>query len=99
MSPAGTASAESLARLFDLHERTLRHKLHDVGTNVRELIGEVRSELAQHLLRHTELPVSEVASFLGYSDATVFARAFRTWSNASPSEWRAQKTARLPSGC
>ncbi len=90
MSVTGTASASSLARLFNLHERTLRRRLGEEGATFRELLEEVRSELAQHLLRDTELPVSEVAWFLGYSDPTVFARAFRGWSSASPSDWRNQ---------
>jgi AraC-like DNA-binding protein len=91
MSVRGTASASSLARLFNLHERTLRRRLGDEGATFRELLGEIRSELAQHLLRDTDLPVAEVAWFLGYSDPTVFARAFRRWSDASPSDWRAQR--------
>ena len=91
MSLTGTASASSLARLFNLHERTLRRRLSEEGATFRELHSEVRSELAQHLLCDTDLPVSEVAWFLGYSDPTVFARAFRGWSDTSPSDWRTQR--------
>jgi len=47
---------------------------------VRDLVSEVRRELAQHLLRDTDLSVTEVAHILSYSDSTVFARAFRRFS-------------------
>ena len=83
-----SASSVNLARLFDLNERTLERRLEQEGVTVRELVGEVRSELSQHLLRDTDLPVTEISSLLCYSDATVFARAFRGWSALSPTEWR-----------
>jgi AraC-like DNA-binding protein len=60
---------------------------------VRGLVGEVRRELAQHLLRDTELSVTEVADILGYSDPTVFARAFRGWTKRNPRTWRDQAAA------
>jgi len=85
----GSATSANLASLFDLHERTLRRRLHEEGATVRSLIGEARRELAHHLLRDTDLQILEVASVLGYSDGTAFSRAFRTWSNSNPHEWRA----------
>jgi AraC-like DNA-binding protein len=84
-----SASEANLAHLFKLHPRTLRRKLRAEGASVRELVGEARRELAHHLLRDTALSVSEIAAVLGYSDVTVFARAFRKWATKSPREWRA----------
>jgi AraC-like DNA-binding protein len=88
---AGAASTANIARLFDLHERTLRRRLREEGATVRGMVSEVRRELAHHLLRDTGLPVTEVAAILRYSDVTVFSRAFRGWSSASPHEWRARQ--------
>jgi len=88
---AGAASTANIARLFDLHERTLRRRLREEGATVRGLVSEVRRELAHHLLRDTGLPITEVAAILRYSDVTVFSRAFRGWSKASPHEWRARQ--------
>jgi len=85
-----SASSANLAQLFDLQQRTLRRRLREEGTTVRELVGEMRLKLAHHLLRNTTLPVSEIAGILCYSDGTAFARAFRTRSNMSPVEWRAR---------
>jgi len=87
----GSASSANLARLFNLHERTLRRRLGQEGVTVRGLLSEARRELAHRLLRETDLPISEIAAVLRYSDVTVFARAFRRWSGSSPRDWRAQR--------
>jgi AraC-like DNA-binding protein len=42
--------------------------------------------------------LSEIAAALHYADAAVFSRAFRCWSNTSPSEWRAQCDRRVIPG-
>jgi AraC-like DNA-binding protein len=63
--------------------------LDDEGEHFRLLLGRRRSEMAQRLLRNTSLPVSDVAFALQYKDANAFSRAFRTWADVSPSEWRA----------
>ncbi len=86
---SASASTASLANLFNMHERTLRRRLGAEGATVRELVSDVRQELARHLLRDTTLPVSEIAAVLRYSDVAVFSRAFRSRSGLSPSEWRA----------
>lgn len=91
MMITGNANASGLSRLFDMHERTLRRRLEDDGTTLREVLGTVRREWSCHLLRDTELSVSDIAWVLGYSDPTVFARSFRSWTDASPSEWRADQ--------
>jgi AraC-like DNA-binding protein len=85
----GSASTTSLARLFGLRERTLRRRLEAEGATVRGLVGEVRCELAFHLLRNTSLSVTEIAAILHYSDIAVFGRAFRVWTGAAPRAWRA----------
>ena len=90
---SASASTVSFANLFNLHERTLRRRLEAEGETVRNLVSEVRQEIADHLLRDTTLPVSEIAAVLRYSDTTVFSRAFRSRSHMSPSEWRLQHAA------
>jgi AraC-like DNA-binding protein len=92
-----SASSRNLARFFDVNERTLGRYLEREGVNVRELISEVRCELSQHLLRATDLSVIQISTLLHYSDATVFARAFRGWLAMSPTEWRKlHRSARRP---
>ena len=89
----GSASAINLARLFNMQERTLRRRLDEERVTVRSLVSEVRRELAYRLLRDTSLPVSDIAATLHYSNVSVFARAFRSWSNMNSREWRAKHAA------
>lgn len=91
MTITGTAKEGNLSRLFGLNERTFRRRLEEEGSSLRALLSTVRREWSRHLLSDTELPVSEIAWILGYSDPTVFARAFRTWTACSPSEWRLRR--------
>jgi len=85
---SGTATAESVARLFGIHERTLRRRLEAEGKSLQQLINQTRFELAQQLLQNTGLPVAEIAAALQYADPNAFSRAFRGWADLSPSQWR-----------
>ena len=87
---SGASSAENVALLFGMHERTLRKRLTAERTSLQHLVSQTRFELAKQLLENTELPLSEIASALRYADAAVFSRAFRGWSKTSPREWRAR---------
>ncbi len=90
---SGTATAESAARLFGVHERTLRRRLEAEGKTLQQIINQTRFELAQQLLQNTGLPVSEIAAALQYADPNAFSRAFRRWASLSPSQWRSAVTA------
>jgi AraC-like DNA-binding protein len=87
---SGSFSAPAVARLFDIHERTLRRRLEKEGKNLHELVQRTRYDLAQQLLENTEIPVSGIAKALRYDDPNAFSRAFRTWAGISPRQWRAK---------
>ncbi len=87
---AGEASSQRIAEFLGIHERVLRRRLQAMGTNIHQMIGAARYEGACQLLRETRLPLPEIASALGYSDATAFSRAFRSWANTTPGKWRSQ---------
>jgi AraC-like DNA-binding protein len=89
---SGAATAEAVAHLFAIHERTLRRRLADEGMALQQLINQTRFELAQQLLQNTGLPVAEIAAALQYTDPNAFSRAFRSWANLSPSQWRSAVT-------
>jgi AraC-like DNA-binding protein len=85
---AGKLKAEDIAVLFAMHPRTLDRRLAAFNVNYRELLDEVRFELARQLLSSTSLEVAQIAATLGYSRSSTFTRAFRRWSGATPSLWR-----------
>lgn len=85
---SGTATSASIARMFNIHERTLRRRLEDEGKNLQLLINKTRLELAKQLLHNTGLSISSIAGALHYNDPTAFSRAFRQWTSLSPKQWR-----------
>lgn len=86
----GGPSAAAVARQFACSERTLRERLQREGTNLQRLLADARFERACHLLRSTEMPVSQIAAALCYADTAVFSRAFHGWAGKSPRRWRAE---------
>ncbi len=85
----GHSSADQVAELFSIHRRTLNRRLNESGTSFRELSDEIRFEIARQLLQDTAMEIIDIASLLGYSNASAFTRAFRRWSSATPAKWRA----------
>jgi AraC-like DNA-binding protein len=88
MIRGGTMSADAIARLFGIRERTLRRRLAVEGKHLQQLVDEERFEIAKQLLHDTSLPVSEIAAALQYGDPNAFSRAFRSWAGLSPRHWR-----------
>jgi AraC-like DNA-binding protein len=62
----------------------VQRRLAAAGTSYRELVDEVRADLAWRQVRHSELSVARVAELLGYRSAAAFSRAFRRWHGQSP---------------
>jgi len=86
---AGSASEIAVAQALAVHRRTLNRQLRGEGSSFRQLLGEVRLEVARQMLRDSDAPVERIAGSLGYSGASAFGRAFRRWTGLSPLAWRA----------
>ncbi|CAH1654923.1 MULTISPECIES: AraC family transcriptional regulator [unclassified Chelatococcus] len=82
-------TANGVAKFLALHRRTLARRLTDAGLSYRTISNEVRFEIARQLLEDTKMSLGEISAALGYSEASVFSRAFRRWSGCSPGVWRA----------
>jgi AraC-like DNA-binding protein len=68
--------------------RTLQRRLADNNLKFNDLLNQARYAQARKKLKHTRLPVAEIAESLGYSDPAHFVRAFRRWSGLSPGGFR-----------
>ena len=82
------SSADEVAELFSMHRCTLNRHLNKLGTSFQGLVDEVRFEITRQLLEDTRIEIVQIASLLGYSNASAFTRAFRRWSSTTPAEWR-----------
>ena len=75
-------------KALGLSERSLARGLSGEGTTYTELRDERRQALAIERLERGER-IDDVASALGFSDASSFSRAFRRWTGRSPGSYRA----------
>jgi AraC-like DNA-binding protein len=85
---AEAASGDEVARVLLMHRRTLSRRLKAEGTTFQKLLDEVRFEAACQFLDTARIPITEIASSLGYAETSAFSRAFRRWSGATPIERR-----------
>jgi AraC-like DNA-binding protein len=77
-----------VAALLQMSPRTLRRRLADEDTNLRQLVDEVRAALAAELVTGGRLTVAEIARRLGYVEVSSFSQAFRRWYGVSPRAFR-----------
>ena len=78
----------SMAKRLHVSARTLRRQLAEEGTSYREIVDEVRFEVAKRYLETPELTVGQIAGLLDYDDPANFRRAFKRWSGVSAQAWR-----------
>jgi AraC-like DNA-binding protein len=76
-----------LAAQLAVSSRTLQRRLQAAGVTHRQLVRDVRQELAARSLA-TGVSQGRIARALGYSGAGAFQRAFKRWSGATPGQVR-----------
>lgn len=81
IADAMEVSPAALGKLF--HERT--------GTTISDYMGSLRHEHIRMLLHSTDLPVSEIARRMGYSQTSSFIRRFKSVEGITPGEYRSQR--------
>jgi len=81
-------TVERLAAELSLSPRTLQRRLRLAGTSVRQLVQGHRLTMAELRITSTQVTQDQIAHSLGYSDGTVFWRAFKGWTGATPTEFR-----------
>jgi AraC-like DNA-binding protein len=84
----GPPGVAAIARRLGMSTRTLRRRLDEEGGSFRELVDDIRADLARGYLADLRLPVSEVAFLLGFSELSAFHRAFRRWEGTTPAAYR-----------
>lgn len=77
-----------IAHLFGLSERQFHHELHVHGLSFHGLLRAAKQELSLHYMDDPDIPLTEIALLLGYSEQSAFSRAFRKWTGMSPQCYR-----------
>ena len=93
-----TPTLAELGRALGLSTATLRRRLDAEGAAWGPLKDEVRRDLAVQLLAEGRLSVADIATRLGFEDASTFYRAFRKWTGCAPGAWRSAHLATTPAG-
>jgi AraC-like DNA-binding protein len=85
----GDLGVELLTRVTGLGRTQLYEKFRDHHlSSPAQYIRDVRITKAKHLLRSTELPVSQIAFAVGFEDPLYFSRVFSKLIEKSPTEYR-----------
>lgn len=81
-------TSETVAKSFDMSERSLRRQLSEEGHNFRDLLAQARYARARELLKNSRQPIEQVALQLGYAETAAFIHAFKRWAGQSPRQYR-----------
>ena len=79
---------QHIARMLGFQERTLNRHLFKMGTSFEAIRDDVRRDLAFRYLARADLPLTEIAGRLGYSELAVLSRCCRRWFGLSPRQLR-----------
>lgn len=77
-------SLTDVARLMDVHPRTLQRGLAAEGTSYELVLDDVRRVAALRYVTTTELPFIQVATMVGFSAQSTLSRAVQRWTGESP---------------
>ncbi|MBB4817289.1 AraC-like DNA-binding protein [Pseudomonas alcaligenes] len=92
----GQIGLDDVAGHLGLTARILRRRLGEAGLALPGLLDEVRKDLAQLYLQHTDFALLEIAYLLGFAEQSSFSRAFRRWTGLPPTAFRRGKAAEAP---
>jgi AraC-like DNA-binding protein len=92
--PHGKANASDVARRLGMSRRTLARALSSEGLSFSSVLEEFRVAHARRYLEDAELPISQIAWLLGYSEVSSFTHAFVRWTGQTPRSYRGSNGAR-----
>ena len=84
----GEPNLEHIADDLGMSSCSLTRRLKSEGMTFTSLVDGVRCELAEHYMKQKNIPISEMAFLLGYSEVSAFSRAFKRWFGINPRQWR-----------
>lgn len=88
--PQKVPTIVEVAQHLGISQRTLQRKINERGSTFKKLIEDVRKEYAFIYLLQSNYKLSYIAQVLGYSEQSVFQRAFKRWTGLTPGEYRHQ---------
>lgn len=75
---------DDVAMALGIPCRQLRYLLGEYGLTFRQVLDDLRKDVAAELLKKPEWPLTEVAAACGFAEQSNFNRAFRRWFACAP---------------
>jgi AraC-like DNA-binding protein len=86
--PTGIPSIHYISDLTAMSNRTLTRRLSEAGVTYRDLVKKTQEKIAKEMLGKNTERIGEIAFLTGFSDQSAFNRAFKKWTDLTPSEFR-----------
>lgn len=90
MLPVNQANLISIAQALMIHPRFLQRRLAESGTSFEDILDQVRRDKAWYLSERG-LQAGQIATMLGYTEQSSYARACRRWYGESPRQLIARR--------
>jgi AraC-like DNA-binding protein len=84
----GVVTETSIAKEMHTTPRNMHRKLQKEDTSFKQLLTEIRKELAQQYIKDRSKTLTEISFMLGFSEVSSFSRAYKGWTGKPPSEVR-----------
>jgi AraC-like DNA-binding protein len=79
----------AVAKALLMSERALQRELQKEGTTFRQVLDELRQDLALEYLRDSrQHSITDISFLLGFSEPSVLHRYFRRWMGMTPQQYR-----------
>jgi AraC-like DNA-binding protein len=79
-----------IARSLHMSRRTLQRKLAEADLTYQQLVDDTRRDLALRYIEDPKKSLTEITFLLGFSGQSAFTRAFRRWTDSTPTDYRAK---------
>jgi len=87
----GQCDMESIAAALNISKRTLQRGLEKDGTQFKDVLNDVRRQMADFYLRHSHFNLKHVTHLLGFHDHSSFHKACTRWFGMTPGQYRAHE--------
>lgn len=89
--PQGGGDIETVSSLLCMSKRTLQRSLEKEGTQFKDVVNDIRHQLADYYLCHSRLTLLQISESLGFQDLSAFHKACQRWFGLSPGRYREEQ--------
>jgi AraC-like DNA-binding protein len=89
--PTGEVNEKDIAASLGVSLRTMQRQLAKQQQSFKQLLDEIRKQLAEQYLANSQLSLNEITYLLGFANQANFTRAFKRWHGMPPSSYRQQR--------